>query len=574
MSSQKRFPSSQSWVRRFRKSVEATLASKRIASLGVLLHPGYWRRRLVDIGDKFFRFHTPSWAQSLGSAMRPPERHLQPKHYFNPIYWVIWATKFAWLWLISRPYASFGPAIPAVAVCVALGMFVFVQRFKGNSERLVRYRAVLEKALADKDYDSARIALATLTDLNPLDLTYRFQRGVLEEDQGNHEAAKDQMLRLAYGKKQGNAALWLITKEIDTNNSTDWTPEQHKKFREWVDIALQDPAGKTVLPAKSLLASYLLSIGLYEESLRYFSEIVPLEPGFAYTAATVCKQLGDTKKMESYAAEARDFYDRKLKQSPNDRITRISLARCYLLLNQEQDASQLLMTGFELSQRQDQELRIASANALVALNNRLSKDSSTPDDLLKRLHTLTSAMEIAPDSSIVIDAVIGALFECRKNQNQEVLTLRTALIKGVDVDTAHFIRGTVALLNNEFAEAKVHLELAGKFSPNMPGVLNNLAVAMTNLEESELESALTFSNAAIERIPDHPYFRETRGQILLKLGRFREAIGDLEFALRATELAGAIHPSLATAYEGLGQPDLAESHRQLATQSKTSEVRK
>ncbi len=572
MSSQKRFPSSQSWTRRFRKSVGATLAPtnwffKRLASLGAFLHPGFWRRRLVDFGDKFFRFHTPAWVLSLGSAVRPPERHLQPAHYFNPIYWIIWVAKFAWLWLISRPYTSFGPAIPAVAICVALGMFMFVQRFKGNAERLVRYRTVLEKSLNNKDYDSARIALATLTDLNPLDLTYRYQRGLLEEEQGNHEAAKEQMLRLAHGKKQGNAALWLVTKEIDTKNSSDWTPEQHKKFREWVDIALQDPLGKSVLPAKSLLASYLLSIGLYEESLRYFSEIVPLEPGFAYTAATICKQLGDTKKMQSYATEARDFYDRKLKQAPNERITRINLARCYLLLNQEQEASQLLMAGFELSQRQDQELRTASANALVALNNRLSKDSSTPEELLRRMHTLTSAMEIAPDSGVVIDAVIGVLFECRKNQNQEVLTLRTALIQGVDVDTAHFIRGTVALLNNEFAEAKVHLELAGKFSPNMPGVLNNLAVAMTNLKDGELESALTFSNAAIDRMPDHPYFRETRGQIFLKLARYREAISDLEFALRAPELAGAIHQSLATAYEGLGQADLADSHRKLATQS-------
>ncbi len=62
-------------------------------------------------------------------------------------------------------------------------------------------------------------------------------------------------------------------------------------------------------------------------------------------------------------------------------------------------------------------------------------------------------------------------------------------------------------------------------------------------------------------MPDHPYFRDTRGQILVKLGRYQDAIPDLEVALQAPELAKDVHRALALAYEGLGLKDLAEAHR-------------
>ncbi len=41
-------------------------------------------------------------------------------------------------------------------------------------------------------------------------------------------------------------------------------------------------------------------------------------------------------------------------------------------------------------------------------------------------------------------------------------------------------------MDNNLAEARVHLELAAKANKQLPGVLNNLAVAMSNLGKDEL----------------------------------------------------------------------------------------
>lgn len=97
----------------------------------------------------------------------------------------------------------------------------------------------------------------------------------------------------------------------------------------------------------------------------------------------------------------------------------------------------------------------------------------------------------------------------------------------------------------------------------MPGILNNLAMAMIDTESTEtLEKALELSTEAVREMPDHPYLRDTRGRVLVKLKRLPEAIPELEFALRSPELAAEIHKLLSQVYQDLGQADLAAGHKQ------------
>jgi predicted Zn-dependent protease len=56
----------------------------------------------------------------------------------------------------------------------------------------------------------------------------------------------------------------------------------------------------------------------------------------------------------------------------------------------------------------------------------------------------------------------------------------------------------------------------------------------------------------------------TRGQILLKLQRWKEAIPNLEVALEAKELRSAIYPSLAKAYAQIGAPEMTQLYQDLA----------
>ena len=76
------------------------------------------------------------------------------------------------------------------------------------------------------------------------------------------------------------------------------------------------------------------------------------------------------------------------------------------------------------------------------------------------------------------------------------------------------------------------------------------------------------ADAAAKALPQHPEIRETRGIILARLGRWSEALVDLEIALAAFPDRAHIHDSLADAYEHLGDPDMAARHRELAAQKR------
>jgi predicted Zn-dependent protease len=81
--------------------------------------------------------------------------------------------------------------------------------------------------------------------------------------------------------------------------------------------------------------------------------------------------------------------------------------------------------------------------------------------------------------------------------------------------------------------------------------------------------ALAIIQPLIEQFPEHPYFRDTRGQILLKMGRYKEATQDLEFALPKLDPRAKqhTHRSLAEAYRKLGFADLAAEHEKLAAKT-------
>jgi tetratricopeptide (TPR) repeat protein len=520
------------------------------------------RAKLVRAYTRVFGFHTPAWVSHLGSTIRPPASDIKPVQYANPIYWIIWLSRFVWIWINSRPYSSLGASVPAILVACGIVTLVVELRFRNAGQKELAYRNIYLEAVSSKSYETAVIALGTLTDLDPYDLSLRYQRALVEEERGAKEAAHEQMQRLAIGKEFGEAALWLVKHDLDLKKMADWKQEEHEKFRSWTDIALKSAASK--IPAHMLLASYFYGIRAYKESLRHFSEVTERHPEYALTVATIYKQLGEGRNAQDYARRAATYFEEKLRQAPTSREFRINLAKAFILLEREQDASQLLIEGYNYSQREDQELRVAAGDALIALFTRLSSQSKAPEVLLQSLQVVKAAMDVAPESPTVIDAVIEILLRCKDNKNSEVEVLKQALVKGVTPDSVHFIRGTVALMNNDFETAKTHLELAAKYSENLPGILNNLAVAMTKMEDSDLESALAFSNAALEKMPDQPYLRDTRGQILVKLKRYKEAIGDLEFALKAPELGGVVHEALAVSYGALGQSELAAEHRRVA----------
>ncbi len=93
--------------------------------------------------------------------------------------------------------------------------------------------------------------------------------------------------------------------------------------------------------------------------------------------------------------------------------------------------------------------------------------------------------------------------------------------------------------------------------------MNNIAGLLDKQNTPEsLAKAIKVSNLALA-LHQEPRYYETRGQVYVKLKRWDEAIEDLERALNGRLPNPApTHASLAKAYAAIGQPELANVHRQ------------
>ena len=473
------------------------------------------------------------------------------------------AGNFLYEWIVSRPYIALGPAIPGVLIAIAMCFVVYLLSFSKNEWRNDFYRSVLTQSTSANDDQLARLALANLADRAPEQTDLQIRRALLEEKMGNKNEALRAMAILATQKNPA-AAYWLAINSYPLTDLEQWPEEKHQQFRSLMAIASSETSKSgVVLGSRVLMAQYLVGIGASAEAIVNLESVAIENKELLLVTASLHDQLKNKESANVWAVRAEAYYRNKLLSVPTDVDARMNLAKALLIQGRAEDVATTLSDGFRITK--DPQLSIAGGEALAGWANQIQASQPvTEENLLKRLQLVTRAVELAPQNHVVLESLINTALQCTDSANPKVAEMRASLLGKVDADKLHFIQGTVELLKGNYEEADTHLQLAAASTSNIPGVLNNLAVVLSQKKDPDLKRALALANAALKNAPDHPYLRETRGQILLKMKEYHEAIPDLEFALSAKELEVPIHLSLATAYEAIGLLEVAQKHLELA----------
>jgi Flp pilus assembly protein TadD len=513
----------------------------------------------------WFGFDEPEWIQESGSVAFTERSPISWLHWVNPIYWMYWCSNFCYEWIVSRRYFSLGPAIPSVVICIAMCFVAYMSSFTKNEWRDDYYRKVLSQATRDNDDLLKRLALATLSDRDPGQVEFRVRRALLEEKMGNQEEAFEAMLLLTQ-EKNPTAAYWMARNSYPLEDLAQWPEGKHQQFRSLLAIALSDSSKDGVLlGSRVLMAQYLVGIGASAEAIVNLESVALENEELMLVTANLHAQLNNKERARVWSVRAEEYYRNKLLIAPADIGMRMNLARALLIQGRAEDVATTLTDGFRISK--DPQLLIAGGEALAGWANEIqASQPATEENLLKRLQLVNRAVELAPQNQLVLESLIHVALQCTDAEDPKIAELRQALLGKIDADKLHFIQGTVELLRGDLEKADAHLQLAAASTSNVAGVLNNLAVVMSQKEDPDLDKALAFANAALKSAPEHPYLRETRGQIFLKMKQYNEAILDLELALPAEELRVPIHNSLAAAYEAIGLSEVAQKHIELAKQ--------
>ena len=203
----------------------------------------------------------------------------------------------------------------------------------------------------------------------------------------------------------------------------------------------------------------------------------------------------------------------------------------------------------------------AIAEACLALVEKM-----LPGHESERLRFINQGLKYDPQNRKLRALLLQATYASDKSAAAAKSDLKqlVADAKGESAAEWYLLLGQDALAHGNAAAARQHLETAYKLSPRITRVPASLALVLADGNQDDLTRALTLIQPVVDQFSEMPEFRNTRGIILARLGRYREAVVDLKFAVEKLPNSKSSRLLLAKAYEALGKAPLAEQQRRLA----------
>lgn len=494
--------------------------------------------------------------------------------YLNPINWFRWGGQFFVTWVMTASWRGTAKAIPAFLVlCLMAGGTALVWSDSQDWRNRMVDRQ-LGFAMREGDFEVADLLLQRRIRVEPENRKLQLSLASVREQAGETEAAAELYRSLAVDFEDATAARWLLANTLKPEEARNWSEEQLSDYGKTTSVLVKRYPDD--LSGNLAHADFLLKDGQLEEAVPYLEKVIEIQPSRGLEVAIIFRKMGRESQALATAKNYLSLVEDLVLESPKDSRLRVTLAQVLLFLKREEDALNSIVDAY--NKLQDDRLRVPVAEVMVLVAASARANSQDVEALKRSLLLLQNAAKLAPNNPAVLKAISDTVLFAMTNEgdNEQIEAITNSITEGAAPEIAHFIRGTVALLNDQPEIAANELTLATKAMPQSPAILNNLAVATASLAKKDqdlakYQEAMSIVTKAIDLVSGKSgaeqqllYFRETRGQISLGLGEYLDAITDLEAALRIPELREQVHRSLAKAYSAIGQTDDAVRHEQLA----------
>lgn len=453
------------------------------------------------------------------------------------------------------------PAFLTLVAVIASGVAMAWQKGQPIAARfLVQGNTALEEG----DLPRASLCFARAEQLRGNDPSVVFALARIAERQGKTQRAAQLMNILAPVDKEGmpQAHLW-VAKKMIAEGSQD--PRIRQLIVTHLRRALTLPESERE-EVHAMLAEYNFSENRFAAAKEHLLNL--RSDRFLATRillAQIYRREGDETAARGVANSIVTAAANRLRTDPLSEEARILHAAGLMFVEDYPAAVRSLRTGLE-SNPTSPRLRRSLSDAYYAWLESLQRQRPSAND--ERFAVLDSAIQHDPSDARIL-LFLWRLIDQNDARADDAMTIVKAFLAlGRNVGLCHFILGTNAWKSQKQDEAIVHLEAAYKSNPTYPLIANNLAWMLSEGPQPDLPRALRLIEAALVQNPNDPRFRGTRGHILVKLERWKEALPDLEASIAAFPNEPLVHERLALVYSKLGVNDMAEQHRKLADEKR------
>ena len=502
-------------------------------------------------------------------------------NFVNPLFWINEAFWFVARYLKSRNLVAGIQGAPAVLGMVAPLMAAFWFSSSANDQTIYA-TARMNYHVNRGQLDEADFYARKLCFLAPDNPDVLLARAQLLGQMDREDEAQAIALQLASERESVAAVEWLSEKELqDIRSSDDVDPERDRQLERWLTwIINRDPEH---FRANFMLGTLRMMRGQHVTAIPPFRTVANgflragdrdrhLLPETWYSLALCYKATGATEESQANASLAADAFLERDALSTFDIRRTLRTLQALIMAAREPEAALLIEEAIPRQQKAGELFDVERLKWLLGevyaqqCKRLRSKDRRQARDVAEAVEALYKGLAAAPKNPVVEEELIA--FACSKDIGNDNLEqqLTVAQDSGVSPGLIHFIRGTRAITSvpPDTEAAKQQFKLAQAHNPDYPGLLNNLADAMAESEDADLSVALQLVNEALEMMPGQPHFHDTRGKILLRMGRTVDAVTDFENALAAPEIRETVHTSLAKAWRKLGNETEAARHENQA----------
>jgi tetratricopeptide (TPR) repeat protein len=307
-----------------------------------------------------------------------------------------------------------------------------------------------------------------------------------------------------------------------------------------------------------LMIEVLVAEGDWAGALEAAREISAPSPETRLLLANAMKNLGWRREATVAATEAAaEITAREPQTALEERLARTtSLVQAAFVKDKIDDAVKLVLAAGNAPEFGNLQARVLY-QAAVTHRTESSLNASA------WLECVVKGLAVRPeDYNLTNELLIGAgVWKSFPGFAEK--TRRRLSEAGLDAHS-ELLAATASIVGRKPGEAFVQFRNAWTLLPGNPLIANNYAYLLAFRQtDAAPTKALAIIEGVLESDPDVAEFLDTKGRILLRLERFDEAVATFERAL-ARGADRITHRSLAEAYDGLGQTELAETHRQLA----------
>ena len=308
--------------------------------------------------------------------------------------------------------------------------------------------------------------------------------------------------------------------------------------------------------AKSMLGTLYSAIGRFGEARPLLEASAGKEPDRLLELARVRRALGDREGGRGNARTAMAEARRRAEARPDDKFSTFLWAKACADLEDYAGALKVLEKGKAMTR--DPAFDPSMAAVCSSWADSLGRSGASPGE---RLAVLQRGLKYDGGNTDLLDQVGSFLSGGGQPAEEARAAVRAALASGRSPALAHFLLGNDAWARGEVGEARNHWEQANRLDPGITLVANNLAWLLAHREPIDLTRAGDLIDQALARSPGDPRLHGTRGEVLIKMGRWKDAVSEIEAALAGGANTPALHAALATAYDRLGMPEMAAEHR-------------